>query len=214
MTAQHVLNAQGATHDELQILLRRAPISILFDLCAVFWDEFNPDPDPDSDLVIVRIVKSQQAGLFAAGLASLDAALHVEIEKFGAVDCFYVFGFPDEGREYDYEKKELAAEMDCFRGHLTEPKVEGLSTIQIEGDRPDDLRGMSGSVVIADLDEVWKFTGMVTLASEKRGLLHFIPTEKIAYYLNSIVLMKKMGLMIPKDTDIPHLSGWNKPPLT
>lgn len=49
---------------------------------------------------------------------------------------------------------------------------------------------MSGSVVIADIDDLWKFAGMVTLASEPLGQLNFIPAEKIAYYLNKMVLWK------------------------
>ncbi|MNY57114.1 hypothetical protein D3C86_1932700 [compost metagenome] len=53
---------------------------------------------------------------------------------------------------------------------------------------------MSGAVVIADVDDVWKFAGMVTLASEKHDLLNFIPAEKIAYYLNKMVLMEMMGI--------------------
>ncbi|NAT17533.1 hypothetical protein CU666_26665 [Pseudomonas syringae pv. actinidifoliorum] len=57
------------------------------------------------------------------------------------------------------------------------------------GDRPRDLRGMSGSVVIADVDDLWKFAGLVTLASEKHDLLNFIPAEKITHYLNKMVVM-------------------------
>jgi hypothetical protein len=45
VTAQHVLNNQGAVHEELRILLLKAPISILFDLCSVFRDESDPDLD-------------------------------------------------------------------------------------------------------------------------------------------------------------------------
>lgn len=48
---------------------------------------------------------------------------------------------------------------------------------------------MSGSVVIADVDDLWKFAGMVTLASEKNDLLNFIPAEKIFYYLAKMVVM-------------------------
>lgn len=55
------------------------------------------------------------------------------------------------------------------------------------GQRPSNFNGMSGSVVIADIDDLWKFAGMVTLASEPLGQLNFIPAEKIAYYLNKMV---------------------------
>lgn len=191
VTAQHVLNNQGAAHDELRILLRNAPLSILFDQRAVFRDE--SDPDLDSDLVILRVVKSQHTDLFAAGLASLDAACCAETEDFSRADLFHVFGYPDEGRGYDYDNRVLDAQLHWLRGQLATPGIPGLSTIKIEGDRPGDYRGMSGAVVIADVDDVWKFAGMVTLASEKHDLLNFIPAEKIAYYLNKIVLMEMMA---------------------
>ncbi|MBM6443466.1 hypothetical protein JQF37_07545 [Pseudomonas sp. MIL9] len=87
----------------------------------------------------------------------------------------------------------LDAQLHWLRGQLATPGIPGLSTIKIEGDRPGDYRGMSGAVVIADVDDVWKFAGMVTLASEKHDLLNFIPAEKIAYYLNKMVLMEIMA---------------------
>jgi hypothetical protein len=187
ITAQHVLNNQGATHEELRILLRKAPISILFDLCSVFQDE--SDSDLDSDLVIFRVVKSQHAALFAAGLSSLNAEYCAQTSDLSHAEAVYVFGYPDEGRRYDYDSKELDAQMHWLRGQLAPPGIPGLSTIRILGDRPLDLRGMSGSVVIADVDELWKFAGLVTLASEKHDLLNFIPAEKIAYYLHKMVVM-------------------------
>ncbi|UUT24060.1 alpha/beta hydrolase [Pseudomonas sp. T8] len=54
-------------------------------------------------------------------------------------------------------------------------------------------RAGDSSVVIADVDDVWRFAGMVTLASEKNDLLNFIPAEKIAYYLNKMMLMEMMA---------------------
>ncbi|HEX4547991.1 hypothetical protein [Pseudomonas sp.] len=187
VTAQHVLNNQGAVHEELRILLRKAPISILFDLRSVFRDE--SDPDLDSDLAIFRVVKSQHAALFAAGLASLNADYCAETGDLGRADALYVFGYPDEGRGYNYDNKVLDAQMHWLRGQLAPPGLPGLSTIRIVGDRPRDLRGMSGSVVIADVDDLWRFAGMVTLASEKHDLLNFIPAERITYYLNKMVVM-------------------------
>lgn len=114
VTAQHVLNNQHATHDELRILLRNAPLSIPFDQRAVFREE--SDPDLNSDLAILRVVKSQHAALFAAGLTSLDAARCVETEDFDRAEIFYVFGYPDEGRGYDYEKRVLDAQLHCAQG--------------------------------------------------------------------------------------------------
>ncbi|WP_262384144.1 serine protease [Pseudomonas fragi] len=192
VTAQHVLNNQRAGHDELRILLRNAPLSVLFDQHAVFRDE--SEPDLDSDLVILRVVKSQHAALFAAGLASLDAACCAETEDFGRADLFHVFGYPDEGRGYDYDHRVLDSQLHWLRGQLIAPGIPGLSTIKIVDDRPDDFRGMSGSVVIADVDGVWRFAGMVTLASERNDLLNFIPAEKIAYNLNEMILMDRVRL--------------------
>lgn len=201
ITAQHVLNNQSAAHDELRILLRNAPLSILFDQRAVFRDE--TDPDLDSDLVILRVVKSQHKTLFAAGLASLDAACCAETADFSRADLLHVFGYPDEGRGYDYDNKVLDAQLHWLTGHLATPCISGLSTIKIKGHRPKDYRGMSGSVVIADVDDVWKFAGMVTLA-ENHDLLHFIPAEKITYYLSKMLLMDMMGLVLPESVDAPH----------
>ncbi|WWL45075.1 hypothetical protein V5O39_03620 [Pseudomonas parakoreensis] len=144
-------------------------------------------------MVILRVVKSQHAPLFAAGLASLDAACCAETEDFGRAELFHVFGYPDEGRGYDYDHRVLEAKLHWLRGQHAAPGIPGLSTIKIVGDRPDDLRGMSGSVVIADVDDVWRFAGMVTLASEKNDLLNFIPAEKITYYLNKMMLMETMA---------------------
>ncbi|MNJ78495.1 hypothetical protein D3C77_762630 [compost metagenome] len=63
---------------------------------------------------------------------------------------------------------------------------------------------MSGSVVIADVDDLWKFAGMVVLASDPLGLLNFIPAEKITYYLNKMMLMEMMGAVLPEDADAPY----------
>ncbi|NLT99948.1 MAG: hypothetical protein GXW88_04825 [Pseudomonas lundensis] len=145
-----MLNNQGAAHDELRILLRNAPLSILLDQHAVFRDE--SDPDLDSDLVILRIVKSQHAALFAAGLASLDAACCAETEDFGRADLFHVFNHSEEGRGFDYDNRVLDAQLHWLSGQLATPGIPGLSTIKIEGEGPGDYRGMSGAVVIADVD--------------------------------------------------------------
>lgn len=187
VTAQHVLNNQGATHEHLRILLRKTPVSIMFDLRSVFREE--SDPDLDSDLAIFRVVKSQHAALFAAGLSSLNADYCAQTRDLGRADALYVFGYPDEGRGYDHGNKVLDAQIHWLRGQLAPPGIKGLSTIRIVGNRPRDLRGMSGSVVIADVDDLWKFAGMVTLASEKHDLLNFIPAEKVAYYLHKMVVM-------------------------
>ncbi|MCS5514908.1 hypothetical protein NWF32_03265 [Pseudomonas qingdaonensis] len=71
-------------------------------------------------------------------------------------------------------------------------------SIKIQGERPEKFRGMSGSVVIADIDNIWKFAGMVTLASDPKGILSFIPAEKIAFYLNKMVLMEMTGMLLPE----------------
>jgi hypothetical protein len=124
VTALHVLNNQLATHDDLRILLRNAPVSILFNQRAVFQDE--SDPDLDADLVILRVAKKQHAALYAAGLTSLDAACCVETEDFCRADGFHVFGYPDEGREYDHEEKVLGAQLHWLRGQLVEPGLRAF----------------------------------------------------------------------------------------
>ncbi len=197
VTALHVLNNQSATHEELRILLRNAPLSILFDLRAVFRDE--SDPDPDSDLVILRVVKSQHTALYAAGLVSLDAADCAFIEEYSRAESFNVFGYPEAGRSYDYEEKILRAQLHWLKGELTESGVQGLSTLLITGQRPSDFNGMSGSVVIADVDGLWRFAGLVTLASNERGILSFIPAEEITHHLDETTRMELTGIVVPED---------------
>jgi hypothetical protein len=198
VTALHVLNNQSAAHDELRILLRNAPLSILFDLRAIFQDE--SEPDPDSDLVILRIVKSQHAALYAAGLVSLDAAECAFIEDYSRAESFDVFGYPETGRSYDYEEKILGAQLHWLKGELAEPTVQGLSALRITGQRPSDFNGMSGSVVIADVDDLWRFAGLVTLASNERGILSFIPAEKITHHLDEMMRMELAGIVVAEDS--------------
>lgn len=200
VSAQHVLNSQCATHEDLRIRLRNAPIHIIFDRRAVFRDE--SDPDPDSDLVIMRIVKSQHQALFAAGLSCVRATDYIPTEQIEDVDAFHVYGYPDEGRGYEYDEKSLTAELWCVSGLPTEPALPGLTTVRIVSERPADFRGMSGSMVIAEKDGEWKFGGMVTLASNSKGLLNLIPAEKIVYYLNKMLFMEMMGMVLPDDAEV------------
>jgi hypothetical protein len=76
-----------------------------------------------------------------------------------------------------------------------------VSTLTVEGDRPHKFNGTSGSLVIADIDGLWKFSGMITLASDPVGLLNFIPAEKITYYLHKMMLMEMMGAVLPDEAD-------------
>lgn len=200
VTAQHVLNSQNAGHEDVRIRLRNAPVSIIFDRRAVFRDD--SDPDPDSDLVILRVVESQHQTLFAAGLTCVRATDCIRAEQIDAVDVFYIFGYPDEGRGYDYDQKSLKAVLWCLSGLLTEPAVPGLATVKITSERPAKLRGMSGSMVTAEIDDEWKFAGLVTLASDTKGLLSFIPAEKIVYYLDKMLFMEMMGMVQPEDADM------------
>ncbi|WP_405128838.1 hypothetical protein [Pseudomonas urmiensis] len=200
VTALHVLNNQYAAHDDLRILLRNAPISILFDQRAVFQDE--SDPDLGADLAILRVVKSQHTALYAAGLTSLDAAKCAETDDFCRAEGFHVFGFPEADREYNHQDKILGAKLHWLRGELAEPGVKGLSTVKVVGQRPEKFNGMSGSLVIADVDGLWKFAGMTTLASDPKGLLNFIPAEKITYYLHKMMLMEMMGAVLPEDAGV------------
>ncbi|WP_454869703.1 hypothetical protein [Pseudomonas putida] len=200
VTAQHVLNNQGATHDDVRILLRKAPISIIFDQRAVFRDE--SDPDADSDLVILRVKKSQHEALLAAGLTYVKAVDSIKTKQNPDVDLFHVYGYPDQGRDYDWDKKSLSAELWCLSGKLTTPSVKCLDTIQIlneRSERPADLNGMSGSMVIADINDEWKFAGLVTLGGNEAGVLSFIPAEQILYYLDKMICMELFGLVQPAD---------------
>ena len=198
ISAQHVLNSQHAKHHDLRILLRNAPISIQFDRRAVFQDE--SDPDPSSDLVIMRIAESQHDALFAAGLSCVRATDCIESGRMSEVEIFRIIGYPDQDREYDYDKNVLSAVIWCVNGVLTEPSLPGLTRVKVFGKRPRKFRGMSGSFVMAETNDDWKFAGMVTLASDTEGLLNFIPAEKIVYYLDRMLLMEMGGMFLSEDT--------------
>lgn len=193
ISSQHVLNSQGATHTDLRFRLRNAPVSIQLDRRAVFQDEH--DPEPDSDLAIMRIPESQHDALFAAGLSCVRATDFVETDRMSEVEVFRIIGYPDEGREYDYDQKMLSAVIWCVNGVLTEPSVKGLIRVKVVGKRPRKFRGMSGSFVMSETTEEWKFAGMVTLASDNEGLLNFIPAERIVYYLDRMLLDEMAGLL-------------------
>ncbi|EJN34409.1 hypothetical protein [Pseudomonas sp. GM80] len=197
ISAQHVLNSQNAKHHDLRILLRNAPISIQFDRRAVFQDE--SDPDPCSDLVIMRIVESQHEALFAAGLSCVRATDCIESDRMSEVEIFRIIGYPDQNREYDYDENVLSAVIWCVNGVLTDPSVPGLIRVKVVGKRPRKFRGMSGSFVMAEINDEWKFAGMVTLASDTEGLLNFIPAEKIVYYLDQMLLKEMGGMLLSED---------------
>ncbi|WP_210712450.1 trypsin-like peptidase domain-containing protein [Pseudomonas sp. MWU349] len=196
VTAQHVLNNQGASHDDLRILLRNAPLSIIFDRRSVFRDEI--DPDLDSDLVILRIKKSQHESLLAAGLTCVQATDCIRTSQNELVDLFHVYGYPDEGRGYEYEEKSITADLMYVGGVLSESLVPGLNTIRIQSTRPADLNGMSGSMVIAEIHGEWKFAGLVTLGGNKEGVLSFIPADKILNYLYKMLFMEIADLVVSK----------------
>lgn len=192
VSAQHVLDSQRAKPEDLRIRLRNAPLSIVFDRHAVF----TPDYDPDFDLLILRIIESQHEALIAAGLHWVRATDSIQTEQQPCVDTFRVFGYPDVGRTYDYDKQLLSAVLCSVNGVLVESIIPGLTTLKVVGDRPTKFRGMSGSMVIAETDGEWQFAGMVTLASDVNGLLSFIPAEKIVYYLDKILVLEMTGNLL------------------
>lgn len=198
VSSQHVLNSQRATHCDLRIRLRNAPISIKFDCRAVFQDEH--DPDPESDLVIMRIAESQHEALFAAGLSYVRATNCIQTDRMSEVEVFRILGYPDQNREYDYDKKSLSAVIWCVNGVLTEPSLPGLITVRAFGKRPEKFRGMSGSFVMAETNDEWKFAGMATLASDTEGLISFIPAENIIYYLDKMLMMEMAGIHLLEET--------------
>ncbi|GFZ63028.1 hypothetical protein PSE10A_55390 [Pseudomonas amygdali pv. eriobotryae] len=75
----------------MRILLRNAPVSILFDLRAVFSEEF--DPELNSDLVILQVVEEPHADSYAAGLTGLDAACYVNTGHFCRAGSVHGFGY-------------------------------------------------------------------------------------------------------------------------
>lgn len=59
---------------------------------------------------------------------------------------------------------------------------------------------MSGSLVIADVDGLMRFAGLVTLASNEGGILNFIPAEKIVHHLDEMLRLELAGVVEAEDS--------------
>lgn len=59
---------------------------------------------------------------------------------------------------------------------------------------------MNGSVVIADVGGLMRFAGLVTLASNERGILNFTPAEKLTHHLDEMMRMELAGIVKPEDS--------------
>jgi hypothetical protein len=185
VTAKHILDSQNATSSDLQVLLRKNGHCVQFDFEAVF----QPDHSPHFDLVILRVAAFQHEQLRALGAYWINLADSVADDEQPNADHFCIVGYSEDDRGYNYEQQTFTAELSIFAARLATPQIDGLTTLHAFGDKPNSFRGLSGSLVVADVNGVWKLAGMLTLAHEKSGMLNFISSDTIGFYVIKLIDM-------------------------
>lgn len=187
VSAQHVLVNQSAKASDFTILIRDAGYSLIFDLEAVF----QPDPDPHFDILIRRIASFQRDLLVTQGVYWMGTEFAIDPQYYQDATAFYVFGYGEDDRSYDYDKKRISAGLTCLTAKLASPTLNEMVTLQISGTRPNSFRGFSGSPVVAVIEDEWMFAGMLTLATESTGVMNFIPAFRIVGYLEQLREMEQ-----------------------
>ncbi|KKN89602.1 hypothetical protein LCGC14_0237340 [marine sediment metagenome] len=180
ISAGHVLTSQNAADDQFCLLTPKQKITVQFDRALVF----RTDADPEHDLLVRRILPSQRATLVSAGIEPIDSDETLEEKFFGSAIEVAVVGYPEQGRNYDYEERFVSAQIYAVMSVPAESYVPGLQATQANGQVPKSMRGMSGSVVVALFPDEVLFAGMAIMASEATGLVHFIPGSRIVDYLD------------------------------
>lgn len=198
ISAQHILRNQRAKVSDFHIFLRKLHHSLQFDREVVFHEDFLPH----FDLLILRIAPDQLDIIQEAGVHWIKTEDNIQVEEEKEADNFYVFGYPESGREYDYENRTLSAGLAYLVGSSTASTVDGLSTIKVE-ESSFPFRGLSGSLVVANMDGIFKFAGMTVLASEESKLINYIPASTIIEYLDEASLLELKGEFLnTPDADI------------
>ena len=181
ISAAHVFTSQEAAEDQFCLLTPKGKITVQFDRAMVFKTE----PGPEHDLMIRRILPSQRDTLFAAGIEPLDSYDTLEERFFDGAREVAVVGYPEQARDYDYEKRLVSAQIYTLMSVPAQSNVPGLQATQASGRVPMSMRGMSGSIVVAFFSDGALFAGMAIMASEATGLVHFIPGSRIVDYLDA-----------------------------
>lgn len=192
ISAQHILDSQRADANDIRIVYGEPPLSITFDRKAVF----NPEMEPHFDLVIMRIASFQRDVMAELGFFWIGTEYGLGREGFPIASDFLVAGYPDEGRAYDYENRIVSAELAVLIGKHITPIVSNLNTLAIHEPRLLSFRGLSGSLVIAELDGEWRFAGMATMGSETSSLINFIPASVIVHYLDRTCELEEAGELL------------------
>lgn len=182
VSAQHVVVNQGAKNEEFTIFIGNPCYSLIFDLEAVFQTEY----EPHFDLLIRRIAPFQRDLLIDKGAYWIGTEFTIDPKHHQNVDIFYVFGYSEDYRAYDYEAKRISASLSCLPAKLANSNLEHMVSLQLLQTPPFSLRGFSGSPVIAVIDNEWMFAGMLTLAVASTGALNFIPAYRILRYLQQL----------------------------
>lgn len=179
VSAQHVLDNQKAQSDDFTILIRDPSYSLIFDLKAVF----RPEYEPHFDILIRRVAPFQRELLTKQGVYWVSTEFTIAPQCYQDAKFFYVFGYSEDHREYDYSEKRISASLSYLVGTLASPNLEEMVSLKLVDGYPNSLRGFSGSPVIAVIEEQWKFAGMLTLASKETGVMNLIPAHRIVGHL-------------------------------
>jgi hypothetical protein len=179
VSAQHVLDSQKAKSDDFTILIRDASYSLIFNLEAVF----RPEYEPHFDILIRRVAPFQRELLIKQGVYWVSTEFTIAPQYYQDAKIFYVFGYSEDHREYDYSEKRISASLSYLVGTLASPNLEEMVSLNLVDGYPNSLRGFSGSPVIAVIEDQWMFAGMLTLAVKSTGVMHFIPAHRIVGYL-------------------------------
>lgn len=189
VSAQHVLKSQDAKSDDFTIFIRNAGQSLVFDHEAIF----QPDYDPHFDLLIRRISHLQRNFLVENGVYWIGTEYTIDPQYYKTAAVFYVFGYSEDDRGYDYDAKRISAELTCLVAKMASPSLHEMITLELQGKPPKSLRGFSGSPVIAVIEGEWMFAGMLTLAVEKTGVMNFIPGYRIVGYLEQLAEIERQA---------------------
>ena len=179
ISAQHVLRNQGAADDKFRLFTPKKSILVQYDRALLF----KAEPAPEYDVLIRRVYSPQVAQLLESGIKPIPSDSTLDREALQYMAELAVVGFPEGGRRYDYENRDFSAQIHAVMCVPPESNVEKLQAARASGPVPATMRGMSGSVVIALTKAGALFAGMVTMASESSGLIHFIPAASIIDYL-------------------------------
>lgn len=181
ISAKHVWVNQGAKSENVKIFLRTG-MEMRFDREAVMKDDYSPS----GDLLVLRIYPDDIDALSSNGLYWMDIGITIADENSERECNYFICGYPDSDRSYDYDERKFSGAMGFLYGKSTSPQVAGLESLKLIGTYAPELRGYSGSPVIRYANGQMEFSGMVVAGSGVSGIVNYIPAQAIAELLFDI----------------------------